>query len=63
MTDTTPQLAQPFVIQRDDNAPSWSIYRRIGECRSGTALGTFGSFTAASAFVRDLVREYREAAR
>ena len=60
-----PQLAQPFVIQREPDCapPQWGVYRRVGKGRSGTALGTFGSFTAASAFVRDLVREYREAAR
>ena len=59
------QLAQPFVIQREPDCvpPQWGVYRRVGSGRSGTALGTFNSFTAASAFVRDLVREYREAVR
>ena len=60
-----PQLAQPFVIQREPDCapPQWGVYRRVGKGRSGTALGTFNSFTAASAYVRDLVREYREAVR
>ena len=65
MTDTTPPLAPPFVIQREPDCapPAWGVYRRVGKGRSKTPLGTFNSFTAASAFVRDLVREYREAVR
>ena len=65
MTDTTSPLAQPFVIQRTNDTvpPGWAVYRRIGAGRHKDALGTFNSFTAASAFVRDLVREYREATR